>query len=164
MQLSEVRARATSEWSLSWTAAIVVSLLLWGAYEYDQVPAIKVETLRGVADPAKVTEAGTLTIRWSAERTSICPATIAREIVDSANTVFRIDRVSGPTSSTLGYDEWVMTLTVPPAAAWGRAIYRSSIQYDCGFTHGFWPLIIHSPEVPFEIVPLPQSKIQELRG
>jgi hypothetical protein len=156
--------RIAIEHVLPWVLVPLAVLSIYTLITVDRVPAIDVETLKGRADPHRVMEAGALTIRWSAERRHVCPATISREIVDSANTVFRLDRVSGPTSFTTGRDEWRSTITIPPAAAWGRAIYRSSIQYSCGWSHSMFPLIIQSPEVPFEIVPLTQKKIEELRG
>lgn len=161
---SPVVRRFAFEHALPWVLVPLIVLSAYTLITIDRVPAINVETLKGRAVPAIVKEAGDLTIQWTAERRHVCPATISREIVDSANTVFRLDRVSGPTSFTTGLDEWRSTITIPPAAAWGRAIYRSSIQYSCGWTHTVFPLIIQSPEVPFEIVPLTQKKIEELRG
>lgn len=161
---SSATRRIAIEHVLPWGVVPLLVLSAYALIAIDRVPAIDVATLRGIATPHIVKEAGSLTIKWSAERRHVCPATIAREIVDSANTVFRLDRVSGPTSTTTGHDEWALTVKVPPAAAWGPARYRSSIQYNCGWTHSIVPLIIHSPEVPFEIVPLTQKKIEELRG
>lgn len=161
---SPATRRIAIEHVLPWGVVPAVVFSVYTLIVLDRVPAIEVETLRGRAVPPVVKEAGDLTIQWSAERRHVCPATIAREIVDSANTVFRLDRVSGPTSFTTGFDEWSSTIRIPPAAAWGRAIYRSSIQYNCGWSHAIFPLIIESPEVPFEIVPLTQKKIEELRG
>jgi hypothetical protein len=152
------------EHAIPWVVTPLIVLALAALVAIDRRPPIAPDTLQGRAVPAFVLEAGDLTIKWAAERYKVCPTTVAREIVDSANTVFRLDRVSGPTSATTGWDEWTSTVKVPPAAAWGRARYRSTIQYDCGWTHDLYPLLIHSPEIPFEIVPMTQKKIEELRG
>lgn len=142
----------------------IVTLVIFGAVIWDRRPVIDESTLEGHAIPPIVREAGTLTIEWSAYRYRSCSTIVAREIVDSARTVHRLDQEIGPYSTTINGDTWRMSIPVPPAAAWGPAKYRSTITYPCGFTLQWWPLVVKSPEIPFEIVPLPQKRIEELRG
>lgn len=160
---SQVRHVAV-EHGIPWLAGPLVAVLLVGGVLYDRRPVIEIESLHGRAVPPLVQEAGTLTIEWSAYRLRTCGTLVAREVVDAANVVFRLDQESGPRSNALGFDIWRMTIPVPPSAAWGTARYRSTITYQCGITHGWFPVTVQSPEVPFEIVPLPQKRIEELRG
>lgn len=156
--------RFAIEHSIPYLLAPLITVVIGAAILHDRRPVIDADTLQGRAIPQLVAEAGELTIEWTARRYRACATTIAREIVDSANVVYRLDQSIGPYSTTTNGDTWRMSITIPPGAAWGRARYRSTISYHCGWTHSWWPLTVKSPEVPFEIVPLPQKRIEELRG
>lgn len=142
----------------------VLLAALYGAISFDRRPVIDISTLEGKAVPQIVREAGELVTEWRVYRYRTCPTKIAREIVDSVNAVHRFDADSGPLSSTLGWDVWRSQVKIPPMAAWGTARYRSTISYQCGLTATWFPIVVKSPEIVFEIVPLTQEKIQELRG
>lgn len=132
-------------------AAVFISLGL--AFMVDQRPVISIENTRGTASPYKVKEFGTLKIEWSTIRNRVCDGVSSREIIDSTGTVHRFTSVLSPHGSKIGYDSWVSYIGLPVKVAWGPAIYRVTVTYNCGWSHKIIPLRVKIPDVYFEIVP-----------
>lgn len=132
-------------------AALFISIGF--AFMVDQRPVLSVENTYGVATPSKVKELDRLRIEWTTIRHRVCQGVSSREIIDSTGTVHRFTPVLSPRGERVGPDRWVSYVGVPVRAAWGPAIYRVTVTYDCGWSHKIIRLKAQIPDVHFEIVP-----------
>lgn len=94
------------------------------------------------------------TAHWSFKRVNrLCPGLVYRVIVDvnsGAQTIF--DPV--PASVISMKATYInRTFTLPPNLAPGPQLYRAHIAFRCNALQRFWPLMVRTPDLPFQVVP-----------
>lgn len=120
-----------------------------GAFLGDRSPPIVVRQGEIVPDP--VSPGQLAEIRWKAilVRKS-CTRTVRRYIVGSDNEIRILDENDGAVAT--GPDSISKKFLVPFNTPLGRARYRATATFVCNPVHEIWPILVSTPEVPFDVV------------
>ncbi|RWO90948.1 hypothetical protein [Mesorhizobium sp.] len=110
----------------------------------------------------EVPQGGVLDIQYTVVRSRLCASTVERYVTDSNGDVhvpatYTVDRHplidSYPPE---GRETYQRSVTIPLAAALGRAYYDARFTYTCNILHKLaFPIEVLAPRVYFDIVPAP---------
>lgn len=140
------------------TCALLAAFTYW-AVVIDRRPPL--EFVSGEITPARVnlSEGGLYQPVWHLKIWRKCDGTTYRRIVDGRRVVHIIEpqptlaarlapRFAGDIVRVAGRPQGL-----PLAAAPGSALFIASIEFTgCAWWHTHWPIVVHLPELPFEIV------------
>jgi len=136
------------------SVVVAGSFAIW-AFVLDRTPPLSLS--EGEITPHEVVGGGSITARWriTVQRSSTYSQVCTREIVDSLNTVYRVneqtaDGVSPPEESHIA-----RSVRIPFGVAWGPAYYRQQCcyQFDGASLTALFPVCVRRPPLSFEILP-----------
>lgn len=141
---------------LSFLAAFPVAITLAWLVTATIDRAPPVTYLEAYARGESVPAGGTVAIHFAVDRARICRVlSVARYLEDSTGTVHAVTGYTVPSEPTRrGPEVYERTITVPPAAAPGRAAYFVRLRYACNALQVLsWPIEVESPRVPLLVLP-----------
>lgn len=114
-----------------------------------------IEYLRARALNLAVEQGGTIGLEFQVFRTRICPAVTNRWLYDHVNTRHAIPQFTVGLERLAGKETYQRTITIPPAAAVGKAQYQVDTSYYCNPLQRVlgWPINVRSPPIQFLITP-----------
>lgn len=86
----------------------------------------------------EVQQGGIFTIRYKVQWSSRCRVTGFRVIIDGVG--FQHSITPDTRFVEEGFNEFDISLPIPPAAAVGDALYHGFIEYECNWLQRIWPL------------------------
>lgn len=140
------------------TASAIISILVVAPLAYmmaDNQPPYEYDASNSYIIPQQSRVDHQVVVHWQFKRVNrVCPGSVTRVIVDArsgAQTTF--DPTAVAASVTTKSTHLDRTFTLPPNLAPGPQLYRAHVAFRCNMLQHFWPLMVRTPDLSFEVLP-----------
>lgn len=107
-----------------------------------------------------VSPGGILEVKRRVWRSEICYTTISRILTDSEGRRFNLGLIAFPNGNgRLGYDEYIVNVSVPLTMSEGEAKFLDLACYQCNPIHMIWPVCAAPREEMFKVAGKAVSKL-----
>lgn len=105
-------------------------------------------------------------VEWQGKRIRDCDGYVFRKIVDSHGIVFTVEGVPVSYARTKNPEPLVRYFRLPVGIAPGPAKYIATTHYYCNPLHRWWPIVVETPHLDFNVAELPAGErgLQGERG